>query len=230
MPTNVVKAIQLSGLSIYDPLDDRSDLFIDHKLLENLLARGLAGVDLNFPLRTRSKVLKAKICEVLGYPIPRSFKRTQPRFPGQNFDTFVQASNNLQIWNEEISDSRRYVIIRVDDKGTVTGVRVTTGKALAILDTTGTLTHKFQARSRSPVVESRLVSSSDTANVVDKLIATRRDSCLLAQRTRNCCRLSAKNYLIRASAKSVTAVGRCTRPFAANLACATRPTKDNSPT
>src|SRR6266849_272993 len=113
MPRNIVKAIRSSGLSIYDPLDDRPDLFIDHKSLEEILAGGLAGLDLNYPLRTRSKVLKSKICEILGYPIPISFARTQPRFPGQNFDTYVQVSNNLQIWNEEVADTRRYVVIRV---------------------------------------------------------------------------------------------------------------------
>jgi len=173
MARSILKAIRSSGLSIYDPLDGRPDLFIDHKSLERILRVGLLGLDLNYPLRTRSKVLKSKVCEVLGYPIPASFKRSQPRFPGQNFDTYVQQANNLQIWNEEVSDSRRYVVVRVGSKGTVTGVRVITGQALAILDTTGTLTHKYQARSRLPVVESHLVSNVDTANVVEKIIAAR---------------------------------------------------------
>jgi hypothetical protein len=74
--------------------------------LEGVLHDGLLGLDLNYPLRTRSKVLKAKICEILGYPVPKSFKKTQPRFPGQDFDTYIQKSNNLQIWNEEIVPTR----------------------------------------------------------------------------------------------------------------------------
>jgi hypothetical protein len=173
MARNIVRAIQSSGLSIYDPLEDRADLFIDHASLEKILDAGLLGLDLNYQLRTRSKVLKSRICEVLGYPAPTSFRKTRPRFPGQNFDTYIQKAHNLQIWNEEVSDSRRYVVIRVDLNGLVSGVRVITGKALAILDRTGTLTHKYQARSQSPVVSSHLVSKHDTANVIEKLIAAR---------------------------------------------------------
>ena len=133
MAKKIVSAIRSSGLLIYDPLDDRPELFIDHRSLERILNTGLKGLNLNYPLRTRSKILKSKICEVLGYPVPTRFKKTQPRFPGQNFDTYVQKANNLQIWNEEVADSRRYVVIRVDSMGIVTGVRVITGKALAIL-------------------------------------------------------------------------------------------------
>lgn len=40
-----------------------------------------------------------------------------------------------------------------------------TGDALALYDTTGTLTQKFQAKSKQPVSQSYLVSSEDTANV-----------------------------------------------------------------
>jgi hypothetical protein len=128
------------------------------------------GLVLNQPLRTRSKVLKSKVCSVLGYPIPASFKKTQPRFPGQNFDTYVQKANNLQIWNEEVSSSRRYVLIRVDEKDVVTKVRVVTGEVIAALDTTGTLTHKYQAKAKTAPTVSRLVSASDTMNTKEKLI------------------------------------------------------------
>jgi hypothetical protein len=127
------------------------------------------GFDLNYPLRTRSKVLKSKICEILGYPVPASFKKSRPRFPGQDFDTYVQKSNNLQIWNEEIVPTRRYVIIRLDEASQVTGVRVVTGEVLARLDTTGTLTKKHQAKSRQPVVTSVLVSRSDAYGVGDAI-------------------------------------------------------------
>lgn len=149
-------------LTIYDSLADRPDLFIPAAELENRLRAGLAGLSLKYPLRTRSKVLKAKVCEVLGYPVPKSFTKTQPRFPGQNLDTYVQKSDNLQIWNEEIDPARRYAIIRVDEDDMVTNVRVVTGEELALLDTTGTLTQKYQANSREPVTRSTLVVDHDT--------------------------------------------------------------------
>jgi hypothetical protein len=113
--------------------------------------------------------VKGAVCEALGYPIPLSFRRCQPRFPGQNFDTYVQKSNNLQIWNEQVSASRRYVLIRVDDNQIVTRVRVVTGQVIAAYDKTGTLTHKYQARSRKSVAGSCLVSKSDTPNAMEKL-------------------------------------------------------------
>lgn len=159
-----------SGLSIYDNLDDRPDLLIDHINLERILNSSLVGLHLDYPLRTRSKVIKAAVCQALGYPVPKCFRKTQPRFPGQNFDTYVQKANNLQIWNEEISASRRYVLIRVDGNSTVTKVRVVTGEVIARLDTTGTLTHKYQAKARSPVLTSVLVTPTDTPNVTAKLI------------------------------------------------------------
>src|SRR5262249_55035121 len=136
---SIVKAISASGITIYDPIQDQPQLFIPNNVLQTLLNKGLKGLVLDQPLRTRSKVLKSKVCSVLGYPIPKRFKKTQPRFPGQNFDTYVQKSNNLQIWNEEIAASRRYVIIRVNEKEVVTKVRVVTGDVIAAHDTTGTL-------------------------------------------------------------------------------------------
>jgi len=129
------------------------------------------GLDLNYPLRTRSKILKSRICEILGYPVPTCFKRSKPRFPGQDFDTYIQKSNNLQIWNEKIVPTRRYVIIRLDDSSHVTGVRVVTGEILERLDTTGTLTKKYQAKSREPVTASVLVSQSDAYGVHDAIAA-----------------------------------------------------------
>src|SRR6266540_286532 len=113
-----------SGKSIYDALHDSPEFILAARDLEAILRAGLVGLDLDYPLRTRSKVLKSKICEILGYPIPTSFKRSKPCFPGQDFDTYVQKSNNLQIWNEEITPTRRYVIIRVDESSRVIGVRV----------------------------------------------------------------------------------------------------------
>ncbi len=146
-----LERIQKSGLTIYDPLVDRPDLFIDNRTLERFLDAQLKGFNLAYPNRTRSKVVKQRICEILGYPIPASFAKTRPRFPGQNFDTSVQQANNFQPWNEGIDPSRRYVFVRVNSSGIVVRVKVASGEIIAELDTTGTLTHKYQAKSRSPV-------------------------------------------------------------------------------
>jgi hypothetical protein len=152
------------GVSIYDPLDEENkDLWIPSPELERLLNKGLVGFSTKgLPLRTRSKVIKQEICKILGYPIPKSFKKTQPRFPGQLFDTYIQKSDNLQIWNEDISLSRRYVIIKVSEDDIVEKVKVVTGKTLLILDTTGTLTQKYQARLSLGERNLELVSSTDT--------------------------------------------------------------------
>jgi len=165
----VRRLISTSGYTIYDLLEARPELSLSIEELQAVLIEGLVGLDLNYPLRTRSKVLKSRVCEVLGYPVPRTFRRTQPRFPGQNFDTYVQKANNLQIWNEEVSSSRRYVLIRVDEQQKVTAVRVISGEALALLDTTGTLTQKYQAKSIVPVADSVLASRQDTPPVIAKL-------------------------------------------------------------
>ncbi len=145
-------------------------LLIEHERLEVILNNSLVGLDLNYKLRTRSKVLKAAVCEALGYPVPAVFARTKPRFPGQNFDTYIQKANNLQIWNDDVCASRRYVLIRVDANQVVTKVRVVTGEVLQRLDRTGKLTHKYQARSRLPVEGSECVSKADTANVIYRLL------------------------------------------------------------
>lgn len=151
-------------ISIYDPLDEENkDLWIPTPELERLLNKGLVGFSTEgLPLRTRSKIIKQEVCKILGYPIPKSFKKTQPRFPGQLFDTYIQKSDNLQIWNEDISPSRRYVIIKVSEDDIVEKVKVVNGKTLLILDTTGTLTQKYQARLSLGETNLELISSTDT--------------------------------------------------------------------
>ena len=166
------EAIAASGLSIYHSQEVYPKLFIPNEALEQILNSKLVGQRLNYPLRTRSKVVKTMVCESLGYPVPSSFRKTQPRFPGQNFDTYVQKANNLQIWNEDVSPSRRYVLIRLDSDDYVTKVRVVSGEVIAELDTTGTLTQKFQAKSQAPVTQSVLNSAQDT-EVVQEMIRTR---------------------------------------------------------
>lgn len=167
-----VDAIRKSGLTIYDPVEVGSKLWIPSHELESILDGGLRGFSTaGLKIRTRSKVVKTRVCELLGYPIPKTFKKVQPRFTGQNFDTYVQGSNNLQIWNEELTATRRYVLVREGRDATITRVKVVTGDALAALDTTGTLTKKYQAQLIPGVEISELISPIDTERVV-QLLAT----------------------------------------------------------
>jgi len=163
-PRRFVAAIASSGRSIYDHIQiGDPNLWIPSRELEAILDNGLRDISLaGLPLRTRSKVVKSKICQILGYPTPQAFKRTKPRFPGQLFDTYVQKSNNLQVWNEQLAPSRRYVIIRVSTDDIIVCVKVVTGAALAPLDTTGTLTQKYQARCIPGTEATELVSAQDT--------------------------------------------------------------------
>lgn len=163
-PSQWVAAIQHSGLSIYDPIAiGDPTLWIPTPELQTILDDELRGLSLaGLPLRTRSKVVKEHICRALGYPIPKSFKKTQPRFVGQGFDVYTQKSNNLQVWNEELEASRRYILIRISEADVVTRVKVITGDTLALLDTTGTLTQKYQARCTDGQ-SSELISNGDTA-------------------------------------------------------------------
>ncbi|MBZ5555095.1 MAG: restriction endonuclease [Acidobacteriia bacterium] len=166
-----VTAISKSGLSIYDKIEVGSDLWIPSPELEVLLNEGLRNTPLfGLPLRTRSKVVKEKICRILGYPIPSSFKKSHPRFLGQLFDTYIQKSNNLQVWNEELDPGRRYVIIRVSGNDRIERVKVVSGNALAKLDTTGTLTQKYQARLTTRSEPAELVTQQDTENLLACLL------------------------------------------------------------
>ena len=163
-PQRFVSAIQRSGLTIYDRITvGDPELWIPAPELQTLLDKGMRRMSLaGLPLRTRSKVVKERICQVLGYPVPRSFQRTQPRFPGQMFDTYTQKSTNLQIWNEQLAPTRRYVLIRVSDTGIVSRVKVVTGDTLALLDTTHTLTRKYQARCVPGADRTELITAKDT--------------------------------------------------------------------
>ena len=140
--------IQRSGLSIYDPIDSTNhELYIPTDALQKILENAMIGFSLNgYPLRTRSKIVKEAVCRALGYPIPTSFKKTQPRFPGQNFDVYTQKSLNVQIWNEEVDSERRYVFFHVDSLDQIVDVKIISGDELATYDRTGKLTQKYQAR------------------------------------------------------------------------------------
>ena len=168
-----VAAIRERGITIYDhiPVGD-PNLWIPTPELESLLDAGLVGLSLSgLPLRTRSKVVKERICELLGYPIPPSFRKTQPRFPGQSFDTYVQKATNLQVWNEQLSATRRYVVAHVDVAGLIDSVRVVTGATLRRFDRTGTLTQKYQARLLLGAATTELVTPEDTV-LLSPLVAT----------------------------------------------------------
>jgi len=168
METNYVENITNSRLSIFDPIEvGDPDLWIPTPDLERILNEKLVGIDgLDVPIRTRSKLVKQHVCRALGYPVPKSFKKIQPRFFGQMFDTYAQKANNLQVWNEELSPSRRYVILRLNDAGVITRVKVVNGEELAQLDTTGTLTQKYQARLVPGYATEELISAADTETLL----------------------------------------------------------------
>jgi hypothetical protein len=163
-PLDYKNAIQSSGFNIYSPIEIGDDcLWIPSPHLETLLNQKLTGLNLDgLALRTRSKVVKMAVCEALGYPVPKSFKKTQPRFFGQQLDTYTQKSNNLQIWNEELSPTRRYALIQISDNDIIMKVKVVNGQELALLDTTGTITTKYQAGLVPGSESHELISSQDT--------------------------------------------------------------------
>jgi len=173
MSSPVVAAIKASGKTIYEPVVVGGELWFTAEHLEEVLQTGLEGFDVSGQaIKTRSKNVKKKVAEILGYPVPKTFKRCQPRFYGQDFDTYVQAADNLQIWNEELFASRRYVLIRVDGSGKITKVKVITGGELAKLDTTGTITKKYQARVTGLDKATEMISETDTANLQPLLAST----------------------------------------------------------
>ena len=172
---NYVQNIIDSKLTIYDYIEpNRADLYIPTEILQQILAKELVGVSLNgYALRTRSKIVKSKICTALGYPIPSKFQKTQPRFIGQNFDVYTQKSLNVQIWNEEIDAQRRYVFLRVDSEDIIVSVKVITGDTLVQYDRTGTLTRKYQA-TMNPYGRN-ICSEKDTPNIENWLSNPKQD-------------------------------------------------------
>ena len=166
MYMSYVGNIRKSGLTIYDFIskEDRN-LYIPIDELEKILDDGMRGFSVDgLSLRTRSKVVKSEICKVLGYPVPSSFKKTQPRFVGQNFDTYIQETLNVQIWNEPVDPERRYVFLKVNDEKVISRVKVITGAELVKYDRTGTLTQKYQA-TMTTRNSSMLLSKTDTSRI-----------------------------------------------------------------
>lgn len=171
-------AIEQSGKDIYAPIAVGDELWVPTPQLEELLDQGLFGLDLSgLPLRTRSKVVKASVCRALGYPVPVSFKKTKPRFPGQALDiTGLKKPNtpkniNFQVWNEQLSPTRRYALAQIDENFRVSKVKVINGQELVLLDTTGKITTKYQARLTPSAADHGLISLHDTPTIVPHLAA-----------------------------------------------------------
>lgn len=140
---NRVELIRKSGISIYSPIQEQ--YFIPDIELQTILIKSLVGRKVDYPIKTRSKVMKTLVAESLGYTAPKTFTKTYPRFPNQDLDIFSQQSNNIQVWNVPIVSDHRYGIVRINDEHVVTDVRVIRGSVLASWDHTGTLTRKYQA-------------------------------------------------------------------------------------
>ena len=168
--------IESRGASVYDAaVDATSDMFHTPSNLELLIDQRLRAAPTaleGLPVRTRSKVAKGLVCEALGYKPPSTFAKTQPRLPHANVDVYVQQSNNLQVWNEEVDSARRYVILLLDADGRYRAVKVIAGADLAQFDTTGTLTSKFQANRINEKAGSQLISPLDTPGLIRRLTPT----------------------------------------------------------
>lgn len=163
--------INKRNLDLYnDILVVGDNAYYTNKELQFLLSEELCGVSTHgMPNRTRSKFVKEAVCRALGYSVPKSFKKTQPRFLSQNFDTYIQKSNNLQIWNEEILPERRYILILVNSKDIIFSIKVLIGEDLKLLDKTGTLTHKYQARFKSLTKVPDIFSKKDSDTLIPLL-------------------------------------------------------------
>ncbi|HEX3734580.1 MAG TPA: hypothetical protein VHU86_05430 [Solirubrobacterales bacterium] len=157
------------GFDIYEPLTAYPEVVYTTAELEALLRHALGGQVFDAPIRTRAKLVKQATAKALGYPVPKSLKKTKPRFPGQDLDVYAQQSNNLQIWNDEISPTRRYAILGLDAASRVHAVRVIEGIELAPFDRTGTLTSKYQAKRIAGRTGSTLVAPTDTDSFIHEL-------------------------------------------------------------
>ncbi len=173
MSQRIVDNIKNNRLSIYDDITENDpDFWFTDDELRVTLEKHLHGIDADYPARTRSKIIKEHCCDALGYSRPSSFIKTQPRFPGQNFDTYIQQAKNLQIWNEGVAANRRYVIVEVTDQSVVNRIRVIRGYDLALFDRTGKLTSKYQASFDRQGRTTELVSAHDTPNFLIQMKPT----------------------------------------------------------
>lgn len=162
-------AVAELGFDIYESLTTYPEVVYTKAELEALLNHALKGQIFDAPIRTRAKLAKQAIAKALGYPVPGTLRKTRPRFPGQDLDVYVQRSHNLQIWNDELSPTRRYAIVGLDADNRVYAVRVIEGVELAPLDRTGTLTSKYQAKRIAGRTGSALVAPLDTDSFIHEL-------------------------------------------------------------
>jgi hypothetical protein len=165
----VREVVEALGFDIYEPLARHPQAVYSRSELQAVLRHELVGRSYDPPIKTRAKLAKQAVAAALGYPVPSNLSKTKPRFPGQDLDVYVQQSDNLQIWNDEVSPTRRYAVLRVDEGNRVTAVRVVEGSQLAELDKTGTLTSKYQAKRIRGRSGSALVTGSDTAEFIREL-------------------------------------------------------------
>src|SRR6201999_4134041 len=83
-------AIAELGFDIYEPLTAHPKLVYTTAELEALLRHALDGQIFDAPIRTRAKLAKQATAKALGYPVPKTLKKTKPRFPGQDLDVYAQ--------------------------------------------------------------------------------------------------------------------------------------------
>lgn len=167
-------------LSIHDSIDvGEPEFWFTSSELTAILRLYVVGMSLaGMAIRTRSKKAKSIVCEALGYPVPKSFPKKQPRFTGQKFDLYVQQANNLQVWNQEIDPERRYVLLMLNPDSVIINVHVINGIDLALLDNTGTLTQKYQARLTIADKTTERISGDDTQPIA--LITSQQAECDLS--------------------------------------------------
>jgi hypothetical protein len=162
-----VKNIKELNLTIYNDIEnENSHLWFSCEELSAILNDSIIGMSFyGLANRTKSKKAKQIVADALGYQIPKSFKRCQPRFKGQFFDTYILKANNLQIWNEELDIKRRYILIRTNEDDIITEIKIVSGADIKYLDTTGKITTKYQASLNPSGKKYELISQKDTTNM-----------------------------------------------------------------
>lgn len=161
----IAENIRRSGKTIYDPIEVGDPTFwFSIAQLQALVGEEIRGMQLGQPNKARSKLVKTRVCEILGYAAPEAFTRENPGIPGQDLFINTQASNNFQPVNKhtEIKPTRRYLIVQQTAAKLAGRVKVVTGERMAELDRTGTLTKKYQATYRRPSESVFLGSKVDT--------------------------------------------------------------------
>lgn len=108
----VREAIRQCGFDMYTELAAHPEAVYTSSQLEALLDHELVGLLFDLPNKTRAKLIKQAVATALGYPHPASMRRVRPRFPGQDLEVHTQQSTNLQIWNDQVSPTRRYAVRR----------------------------------------------------------------------------------------------------------------------